>query len=673
VTRRQPRPLPEPVGLGPRDALHLLVSLGDFQSRMTRDQDLPTVFDATRLLLRRLLPFDTVGFMTVEDETSEFRLVDCEPEEGLAALQEEIDATVDDGTFAWSLPQRRAVIVPARRRGHSVVLHPLLTRSRVLGMFAGTLESAGPHVTDVVLAALSVILFNTAQALENAALYRTMKEALAARDRDREAFESAADAIFTVDLDGRFTSANPAAARAFGRAADEIAGTSLLEALGAEHAEAARRMLEEAGRAPGGGVYELTAGANGRRVTMEVSARPLVRDGVVTGVQAIGRDVSRRSQADVERRQAHTMEAVGRLAGGVAHDLNNVLMVMRGYLDLMATRLASGEPLGGELEQVRGATDAAIALTRQLHTIGRRQALQPRPVDLNALIADLDPALRRLGGEAVDIATVLRAWPGRIDADPALIEEMITSLVRNARDAMPRGGRVRIETADAARGSAPHVMLAVADTGPGMDAATRARIFEPYFTTRERGKGAGLGLATVWGIVQQHRGAIEVESEVGRGTTFRVFLPAAAAHGGAAAAAGADGVAGSETVLVVDDEMPVRSLVRDILVGLGHRVLDAEDGQAALRLFEQHGADVALLVTDIVMPRMSGRALAERLLERRPKLKVLYMSGYAGDVLGRYGVLDPQLAFLQKPFTPDALGRKVRELLGPTRSPQPVV
>ncbi|MGH7389982.1 MAG: two-component system sensor histidine kinase NtrB, partial [Candidatus Rokuibacteriota bacterium] len=520
-----------------RDGLHLVASLADFQTQMARDQDEGTILGAARLLLRRLLRFEAVSFLRVDEATSEFLLTHCDPPEAREPLQREVDAMVDDGTFARALPRRRAVMV-AGRSGQTIVLHPLLTRSRVIGMFVGSLEGRPPAMTDTTLDALAAILFTTSQALENAALYRAMKATMvskevleAAHERYREVFDNANDLIYTHDLQGRFESINLAAERVFGFGPGEGVGRSLFDVLAPEHRETARSMIAATAR-PGAppAVYELTAVArDGGRIPLEVSARAIARDGAPIGVQGIARDLSDRKRLEAQLHQSRKMDAIGRLAGGIAHDFNNLLMVVRGYVDLIASRLETGAPLGGEVDQIRRAADSAIALTCQLLAFARRQVLQPRVLDLNAVIADLDPMLRRLIGEDIDLATVLEARPGYVEADPAQIEQVVMNLVVNARDAMPRGGRLRIETVAGARGPGgePHVVLAVSDSGLGMDAATQSRLFEPFFTTKGTGKGTGLGLATVYGIVQQHQGTIDVESEPGRGTTFRVGLPAA--------------------------------------------------------------------------------------------------------------------------------------------------
>jgi PAS domain S-box-containing protein len=661
------------LSLRARDALHLIVSLGDFQTRMARDQDAPTILGATRLLLRRLLPFKTLVFLRVDEADSDFNVAVCDPAGGAEAMRREIDATIDNGTFAWTLTQHRAVLVSALAPRQTLLLHPLHTRSRIVGMFVGTLEGDRPRVTDVLLGVLSAILFSTAQALENAALYATIRETTVSKElleealeRYRALFDNANDVIYTHDLQGRFTSINPAAERVFGYGRSEGLGRSVFERLAPEHVERARQMIAQTLRADAPPtVYELDAvSSNGARTPLEVSARAILRDGQPVGVQGIARDVADRKRLEAQLHHSQKMEAVGRLAGGVAHDFNNLLMVIIGYADLVLGRLRAGDAGREQLEQIRKAADSAAAVTGQLLAFSRRQVLQPRTLNLNAIVGGLDRMLRRLIGEDVELVIKLAPELGDVEADPGQIEQVIMNLAVNARDAMPQGGRLRIETADVERPGGRHAMLAVTDTGQGMDPETESHIFEPFFTTKAMGKGTGLGLSTVYGIVQQHRGAIEVDTRVGQGTTFRIYLPGAVTTASAEARSEAPrALRGTETILLVEDEGPVRKLVREILAGYGYTVLEAPGGVEALTIFDRHGGQIDLLLTDVVMPGMSGHALAQRLSALRPALRVLCMSGYTDDIIGHHGVLDSQLGYLQKPFTPEGLARKVREIL----------
>ncbi len=407
-------------------------------------------------------------------------------------------------------------------------------------------------------------------------------------------------------------------------------------------------------------------------------------DGRIIGVIGTVRDVTERRlaeealrQSEEQLRQAQKMEAVGRLAGGIAHDFNNLLTVITGRGELLLRRLPPEDPVRRDLEQIKKTADRASMLTKQLLAFSRKQMLQPKVLDLNAIIAGVAQMLGRLIGEDIDLVTLLDPNLGAVRADPAQIEQIILNLAVNARDAMPRGGRLSIETANldldeafaAANPGAsagPHVLLQVSDTGSGMSAEIQAHIFEPFFTTKEVGKGTGLGLATVYGIVRQHEGHVAVESAPGAGATFRVYLkrvdeaPAPLEPG---AAGVIWGPRGSETILVVEDEDPVRELAREILTSGGYKVLAAAGPGEGLEVARRHGGPIHLLLTDVVMPQMSGRDLVERLAPEHPEMKVLYMSGYAADAIVYRGVLEPGTALLQKPFTPDALTRKVRERL----------
>jgi len=402
--------------------------------------------------------------------------------------------------------------------------------------------------------------------------------------------------------------------------------------------------------------------------------------GSVASAVTVGIERKRAEEAlrhsEEQLRQAQKMEAVGRLAGGIAHDFNNLLTVITSYGDLLLEDLAPDDSRRDDVEQIRKAAEGAAALTRQLLAFSRQQVLEPKVLDLKATVAGTEKLLQRLIGEDVQLATALAPDLGAVKADPVQLEQVIINLAVNARDAMPAGGRLTIEAANVemdevyVRSHAParpgrYVMLVLSDTGIGMDEQTKARIFEPFFTTKESGKGTGLGLATVYGIVKQAGGFIWVYSEPGRGTSFKVYLPRVdeAAEPTFARPATTEPRRGAETVLVVEDAAAVRMVTRQVLERYGYTVLEAPNGETALRLAAKHHGPIQLLLTDVVMPGLSGRQLAEQLAQLRAEMKVLYVSGYADNAIVHHGILDSGVAYLQKPFTPETLARRVRDVL----------
>ncbi len=387
-------------------------------------------------------------------------------------------------------------------------------------------------------------------------------------------------------------------------------------------------------------------------------------------------------KSEEQLRHSQRLEAVGRLAGGIAHDFNNFLTAIAGCSDVMLSRVSSGDPLRREIEEIRRMVDRAASLTRQLLTFSRREAGLPKVLDLNALIVNMVKMLKRLIGEDVELVTELGKDIGRVLADPGRLEQVIVNLAVNARDAMPHGGKLTIRTENEDAGGTspgdgvteedqgPYMALSVSDTGTGMEDEVKGHIFEPFFTTKGHANGTGLGLSTVYGIVRQCNGRILLQSELGQGTTFRILFPAlpgGITESAAQRMASSEG-RGTETILVVEDEITVRTLVRQVLEDRGYTVLDAQDGLEALGAVERHAGPIHLVLSDVVMPRMSGRELAEKLAPVRPETKVLFMSGYTNDAIVLHGILAAGKSYIQKPFSPRELVRKVRMELDGTES-----
>jgi two-component system cell cycle sensor histidine kinase/response regulator CckA len=417
---------------------------------------------------------------------------------------------------------------------------------------------------------------------------------------------------------------------------------------------------------------ELEARVQQRTAELERTNEELLR---VIAEQLKTEKALQRSQEQLQH--AQRLEAVGRLAGGIAHDFNNLLSVVLGYSMSLAAELPEDSPIRADIEEIRRAGERAAELTQQLLAFGRQQVLEPRVVDLNEVVLHVERMIRRILGEDIELIAIPANSLWKVKVDPGQLEQVILNLVINARDAMPNGGRLTIETgnmlfdddyAQVNVGAAPgaHVMLTVTDTGIGMDKETQAKIFEPFFTTKEKGKGTGLGLSTVFGIVKQSGGHVWLYSEPGKGTMFKLCFPRTVEAGDSLpppSAAPEPSPRGTETVLLVEDDAQLRALARTILVRQGYQVLDAPNPNEALAISKGFVGPIALLVTDVVMPYMNGRELARKLFETRPDTKVLYMSGYTDDAIVHNGILDPGVAFLQKPITPAVFARKVRQVL----------
>lgn len=495
-------------------------------------------------------------------------------------------------------------------------------------------------------------------------------------ERYRDLVENAHDIIYSQDLQGNYTSMNKAGIQITGYTHEEALALNIKQTVAAEYLPKALGMLTAKFAGERATAYEMEIIAkDGHHITVEANTKLVYHDGVAVGVQGIARDVTERKQLEEQLRQSQKMEAIGQLAGGVAHDFNNLLTAINGYSSLALQRLEDGHPITPYLEEVKKAGDRAAILTRQLLAFGRKQILQPLAINLNDVVTDMNKMLQRLIGEDIRLTAKLDPALKRIRADPGQVEQVLVNLVVNARDAMLQGGKLTIETATVELDSdyagkhigfvpGKYVMLAVSDTGTGMSDETRARIFDPFFTTKEKGKGTGLGLSTVYGIIKQSGGNIWVYSELGHGTTFKVYLPELSMtplKEPAMVELAPSG--GSETILIVEDEDVVRGLAQKILEQSGYKVMAASRGAEAISLCQERAESIDLLLTDVVMPETSGKEVADRMSELLPGLRVLFMSGYTDEAIVHHGVLDSNVEFIQKPFTPAALVKRVREVL----------
>jgi PAS domain S-box-containing protein len=618
---------------------------------------------------------DGKAFLTRKSGLPEFWVENPEGEQRLRqSLQAGRPCIIPGTDFGRSACMKREP-PPPERQGAILAL-PLMAGSRVFG--AAFLHASIPAAFDLEeLQLLALIVEGLAYGLVN--LCGHLEHLRADHDRNRlgQAVEQSAEAIMITDVEGQILYANPAFARVTGYELSEVLGKNprLLKS-GQQSPEFYREMWQTL---TAGGVWKgrlTNRRKDGTCYEQEGSISP-IRDamGRITNYVAVMRDVSRERQLEQQLHQAQKMEAVGRLAGGVAHDFNNLVMVINGYGDMLLG-LAREGPVRRYAEEIKRAGERATLLTRQLLAFSRQQVLSSQPLNLNTIVTSTEKILRRLIGEDIELETRLGNDLGSIRADAGQIGQVIMNLAVNARDAMPKGGRLVIETSSvqvepgrmAASGPVPpgpYVVLAVSDTGCGMSAETQARMFEPFFTTKEAGKGTGLGLATVYGVVTQSGGFIECASEAGKGTTFRVLFPRinALPETRPEPEAGLAVARGTETILVAEDEEPVRRLVREGLCQLGYRVLEARHGEEALAVASRFSGEIHLLLTDVVMPEMSGPELARRMVAQRPTMKALFMSGYNEETTALHGMPVGEAVCLRKPFSVQSLGAGIRAVL----------
>jgi PAS domain S-box-containing protein len=620
-----------------------------------------------------------------------------------------MDRALEGGAFDlvisdWSMPRFSALAALELAKAKAPEV-PFILVSGTIGE-ERAVEAVRAGASDFVLKGnlerLPRTIERSLREVEARAAHRRSDQALRESEaRFRRLTEAGIVGILVADTDGTLLEGNDAYLTMIGHSRDDLArGVSLRELTPPEDraitALRVRQLVEEGVSPP----YEIESfRKDGSRVSLLTGAAMLQGSQFIACLADLtARKAAEAAQLEAERalrrtevhlQQSQKMEAVGRLAGGVAHDFNNVLSVILSYSELVLSSLAPGDAMGDDVAEIRKAATRAAGLTQQLLVFSRRQVVVPQVLDVNEVINRMVAMLGRILGEDVELIVLPCREDTRVLADPTQIEQVVINLVVNARDAMPTGGKLTIETAtvvldaptqptqpsqpgepDAARG--PHVVVCVRDTGTGMSRETQTRIFEPFFTTKEVGQGTGLGLATVFAVVEQGRGSVEVESELGRGTTFRVSLPRVEAELATAPSPSLPAtVRGVETILVVEDEDQVRTVIVTILRRHGYRVLAARHPGEALLLAEQKTEEIHLLLTDVVLPQMSGPSLASRLVALRPGLHVVFMSGYTDDILGRHGVHESGFTYLQKPITPVSLLGTLRTVLdeAPGRSP----
>ncbi|HEX4450445.1 MAG TPA: ATP-binding protein [Kofleriaceae bacterium] len=549
---------------------------------------------------------------------------------------------------------------------HGFLSVPLVVRDRPLGVLSllrYLVDSPPFDERDQALA--QSVADHAALAIANAQLFDELKLAEEQAKTFVALVENSSDMIGMADFAGRVLFLNASGRELLGLPADHDVRTNTLKDFHAPDDLA--RVYEHRQLGHWRGEAVLRHQQTGERIVTEASTF-MVRDasGAPLCFGTVQHDLRATKRLEAELRQAQKMEALGRLAGGIAHDFNNLLTVILSYSAMLQHSLPKEGRNIGDIQQIDRAAQRAAQLTRQLLAFSRRQVLELKPLDLGAAVQSMSSMIRRLIGEDIELRIITEPGVGAVMVDAGQIEQVVMNLVVNARDAMTVGGVLTLETASVLLDDGkPGLTLSITDTGTGIDEATKTHVFDPFFTTKEHGKGTGLGLSTVMGIVEQSGGHVSVDSELGRGTTFRVTLPVTDRDPSQpiAIARTATPLHGTQRILVVEDEVDVRVLIREILSQAGYEVIDAADGLHALTVAASVSGEIDLLLTDVIMPKLSGRELAKRFIKLRPETRVLYMSGYTDDKLGHHGLLDPDIELIQKPLTPDELLRRVRRLL----------
>jgi two-component system, cell cycle sensor histidine kinase and response regulator CckA len=566
----------------------------------------------------------------------------------------------------------------------AIVVSLILTSGIVCILLPSMIPQLGPTYyafdTDIAVHALVgiILLFDVYVVFQQVQLSRFRNRLAEREELFRLISENAADMIAVVDTKGQRLYNSPSYQKLLGYSQEELGQTSAFEQIHADDRQAVVDAANDARRTGMGRTVEYRIRhKDGRWLTLESTASVVRnRDGAVEKLVIVNRDITERKQLEEQLYRSQKLEAIGRLSGGVAHDFNNLLGLMIGYSEALQDRIPPDDPYREAVDEIQNAGKRAAALTQQLLAFSRKQVLEPRILSVNTIIQDIEKMLRRLLGEDIEMQLVLSPNTCSVKADRSQIEQVILNLVVNARDAMPDGGKLIIETGNWKLDRStvlrhpyvipgPYAMLKVTDTGCGMDAELQSHIFEPFFTTKEKGKGTGLGLATAYGVIKQSGGYIWVDSEVGKGTTFRIYLPEVSAAAETVHEVKATPRIAPErrTILLVEDERSLRKLTRKTLSDAGHKVFEASDASAALEVSRKTKDGIDLLLTDVIMPGMSGKKLADVLVAERPGIGVLYMSGYTDGEIATHGILEEGTAILRKPFTRDELMRRVEDAL----------
>jgi PAS domain S-box-containing protein len=566
----------------------------------------------------------------------------------------------------------------------AIIVSLILTSGIVSILLPSMIPELGPTYyafdTDIAVHSLVgiILLFDVYVVFQQLQLSRFRKQLAEKEELFRLISENAADMIAVVDTSGQRLYNSPSYQKLLGYSQEELGKTSAFEQIHADDRAAVLEAANEARRSGMGRTVEYRIRhKDGRWLTLESTASVVRnRDGEVEKLVIVNRDITERKKLEEQLNRSQKLEAIGRLSGGVAHDFNNLLGLIIGYSEALQEHIPADDPYREAVDEIQNAGKRAAALTQQLLAFSRKQVLEPRILNLNSIITDLEKMLRRLVGENIAIHLLLAPDTGMVKADRSQIEQVILNLVVNARDAMPEGGKLTIETGNWTLDRStvlrhpyvipgPYALLKVTDTGCGMDAELQSHIFEPFFTTKEKGKGTGLGLATAYGVIKQSGGYIWVDSEVGKGTTFRIYLPEVNATPEAIPEAKPANTLSADrgTILVVEDEPALRKLTRKTLSEAGHKVFEAGDASQALELSRKTAESIDLLLTDVIMPGISGKKLADVLVAERPGINVLYMSGYTDGELATHGALTEGTTILRKPFTRDELLRQVESAL----------